>query len=106
MVIELSKLVKIFKALSNEQRLKIFQMIVQKNSDHCGHKNNTECCNGMEKTFSKVCDCLRLSKSTISHHIKELQNADLITCEKKGQMNICFINKEILDKIKHFFNKI
>ena len=106
MVIELSKLSQIFKALSNEQRLRIFQMIAHKDSEHCGNKRGADCCQGMEKAFSKACACLGVSKSTISHHIKELNNASLINCEKKGQINICSVNKELLENIKLFFNKL
>lgn len=105
---ELSNYSKVFKALSNEQRLKIFLMIYQ---NCCGIEGKeiklTEetCCavqGGIEKAFSKICDCMNLSRSTISHHFKELQNAGLITCERKGQTFHCQINEETLNMIKDF----
>jgi ArsR family transcriptional regulator len=109
---ELSNYAKIFKALSSEQRLKIFMMI----HDNCcapeGTKMGSELrfvddsyCSikgGIEKAFTKICDCMKLSRSTISHHFKELQNAGLITCEREGQTYRCSINEETVNAIKDF----
>lgn len=108
---ELSNFVKIFKALSNEQRLKIFMMIHKSCSSTEG-KGSSEfriedkgCCpvaGAIEKAFTKVCECMNLSKSTVSHHFKELQNAGLITCERNGQMFRCKVNKDVINSIKDF----
>lgn len=85
---------KIFKALSNEQRLKIFLMIQE-------NEKEPDCCDGIQKIFSKACGCMNLSKSTISHHLKELQNAGVITCNRQGQILCSSINhdsvKEVID---------
>ena len=48
------------------------------------------------------CDCMKLSRSTISHHFKELQNAGLITCEREGQSFRCRINEEEVAAIRNF----
>lgn len=103
---ELSKLAKIFKALSNEQRLKIYQMVYHRSRCHNEESEYGEkkCCGGgMSKTFTKACECFNISKSTISHHMKELQNAGLISCSKDGQSNICKINPEVVEMIREFF---
>ncbi len=103
---ELSNYAKIFKALSNEQRLKIFMMIYEQSAG--GSTEGTifpsrpNACCPMEKAFTKVCDCLDLSRSTISHHFKELQNAKLITCEWDGQMYRCRANEETITFLKAF----
>lgn len=108
---ELSNYVKIFKALSNEQRLKIFIMIYK---DCCskGGKGSAEfpvedkaCCpvaGVIEKAFTKVCEHMKLSRSTVSHHFKELQNAGLITCERDGQMYRCKVNEEVVNTVRDF----
>lgn len=108
---ELSNYVKIFKALSNEQRLKIFFMI-QKGCCSAEDKGssklrieNKSCCpvaGVIEKAFTKVCEHMNLSRSTVSHHFKELQNAGLITCERDGQMYRCKVNEEVVNSIKDF----
>ena len=108
---ELSNYVKIFKALSNEQRLKIFKMIREGCCSPDGKVNsgfrieNKACCpvaGVIEKAFTKVCEHMNLSRSTVSHHFKELQNAGLITCERDGQMFRCKVNEEVVNSIKEF----
>ena len=113
MFMKLSNYAKIFKALSNEQRLKIFMMIYKNCCAPKGSKVGAEfrfkdespsCCvkGGLEKAFTKICDCMDLSRSTISHHFKELQNAGLITCKREGQTYICMVNEDVVEEIKDF----
>ena len=109
---ELSNYSKIFKALSNEQRLKIFMMIYKNCCAPEGAIISSEfrikdssCCSikgGLDRAFTKICDCMNLSRSTISHHFKELQNAGLITCEREGQTYRCWVNEDAVDSIKEF----
>jgi ArsR family transcriptional regulator len=109
---KLSNYSKIFKALSNEQRLKIFMMIYENCCAPKGTKRGAEfrlekesCCSGnggIEKAFTKICDCMSLSRSTVSHHFKELQNAGLIICEREGQTFRCTVNEETIKSIKEF----
>ena len=91
------KMSTIFKALSNEQRLNLFRMIYywQKTMPE------SECC-GVQKAFTRACECMNISRSTISHHLKELQNAGLITCNKEGQALVCTINLELIEELKTF----
>ena len=96
-------LAKIFKALANEQRLKIFEMIY-----HGSGKLNLKvprglkCCSWVEKAFTSACDCLDISRSPVSHHFKELQNAGLITCMRKGQTMYCTVNEETVSTLRDF----
>lgn len=111
-IVKLSNYTKIFKALSNEQRLKIFMMLYKNCCVPEGSRVMAEFsikgepCRGaegsLEKAFTKICDCMNLSRSTISHHFKELQNAGLITCEREGQLYRCRVNKHVIDSIKSF----
>ncbi len=99
---KLSEQAKIFKALGNEQRLRIFMMIYEGccTPDQAGRKGSCSPSEGaVEKAFSKVCNCLDLSRSTISHHYKELQNAGLITCERQGQSFCCRVNEKAVQTI-------
>ena len=99
---ELSDLAKIFKALSNEQRLRLFYLLYEWQKEAFSKKGETNCCFGVEKAFTKACSCVKLSRSTISHHIKELQNAGLIECTRNGQMLYCKVNEEVIKSIKNF----
>lgn len=85
------RLVQIFKALSSEQRLRLFLMI----RDNCCGREEF-----FDKAFTNACECLDISRSTVSHHLKELQNAGLITCERTGQSFRCRVNHEALKAVK------
>lgn len=94
-----SNLSKIFKALASEQRLKIFEAIY--NEEQKIFKEDASCCH-VKKAFTLICEHFNISKSTISHHIKELQNAGLIECTRDGQHYICTVNKQLLEEIRNF----
>jgi ArsR family transcriptional regulator len=98
---ETIELAKIFKALSNEQRLNLFKMLYEWNGVN---NSGDEICydGGVEKCFTKACCTMELSRSTISHHMKELQNAGLITFTRKGQCFVCKINQEALQAVRDF----
>ncbi len=67
-----------FKALSNETRLAVFESIRL----GCGQATAAK---GEHPTVCAVASNFASSLSTISHHIKELRNAGLIHCERRGQ---------------------
>lgn len=85
------KIAKIFKALSNENRLELYLKIAQ------AHESGFEA--GGKYWVSDISACLSIGAPTISHHIKELVNAELITTEKKGKFLICRVNKELIIQV-------
>lgn len=96
MVVKLSNLPGYFKALSNEQRLKVYLMLLE------AERDEDECCQGVLKAFSRACEMLTISRSTVSHHLKELESAGLIACERQGQSYCCTINRAALLELKGF----
>lgn len=84
-------LAKIFKALSNDNRLEIYLQIAK----------------STEKSFDAKCECfisdvidkLNIGAPTISHHLKELTNAKLIFTERKGKFLVARVNEELLNEI-------
>jgi ArsR family transcriptional regulator len=102
MIMELSKLSRVFKALSNEQRLSLFRKIHEWESNNEMPVDSDRCCSGIERAFTKACGCMEISRSTVSHHLKELQNAGLITCTRSGQCMSAKINEETVEAIKNF----
>ncbi len=96
----------IFKALSNPNRLKIFRNLTQRScctpaTEYSSIKPSPE---------SKGCACvgdlgenLEIAASTISHHLKELRRAGLITVERRGQKIECRINQETIKALNAFF---
>lgn len=90
-----SNLERYFKALSCEQRLHVFEMIRD------AQAKDGECA-GLMRTFSCACGELDVSRSTVSHHIKELENAGLIECTKHGQSVCCRVNEKAVASMKEF----
>ena len=91
------QLAKIMKALSNENRLNLYMEIAKKEVSEI----ETQKCN-----ISDIVKIFGLSPPTISHHIKELANADLITTEKRGKYLVAWINKKKLAEVKKILSSI
>lgn len=96
MVMKQSNLERYFKALSCEQRLRLFEII------RGGQAENEGACTGLMKAFSCACEELEVSRSTVSHHLKELERAGLIDCTKHGQSVCCRVNEKALQAIRGF----
>lgn len=91
------QLAKIMKALSNENRLKLYlEISKQEESDF----DAPEC------NLTEIVKIFGLSPPTISHHLKELANADLIVTEKRGKYLVARINKETLGAVKQILAEI
>ena len=85
------KMAKIFKALSNPNRLELYLKIAE------AHQTSFQ--SGSDCFVTDIISCLNIGAPTISHHIKELANAELITTEKRGKYLICKINEELVDEV-------
>lgn len=82
---------KIFKALSNSNRLELYLKIAK------AHEASFE--TGCECFVTDIIDTLNIGAPTISHHIKELANADLIYTEKRGKFLICKVNEKLVAEV-------
>jgi DNA-binding transcriptional ArsR family regulator len=90
-----------FKALSNPKRLKLFLMVSDWAEECDGKSAKGGCCSeGVEKAFTRVCEKLNLSRSTISHHFNVLENAGLISCKRDQRQYICTVNEKALREIR------
>lgn len=94
---DVDHLAKIMKALSNENRLRLFLEIAKH-----GESDFEE----QECIISDIVQLFGLSPPTISHHLKELANAALITTEKRGKYLVAKINREALGQVKQMFREI
>ena len=75
---DMERLSAAFKALSNETRLAVFENIRLCRAQAMRSKDN-------QPSVCNVASNIKISLSTISHHIKELRHAGLVQCERKGQ---------------------
>jgi DNA-binding transcriptional ArsR family regulator len=85
------RLAKIMKALSNENRLVLYLEIAKRGESDF---EASEC------AISDIVRVFGLSAPTISHHLKELTNAELITTEKRGKYLVARINKKTLAAVQ------
>lgn len=95
---ELSNAAKIFKALSCDQRVHLLQLLRD-------WQGIDECCDGVMKAFTRASEELKISRSTLSHHFKELENAGLISCTRNGQAYECVVNESVINEIMNFLEK-
>ena len=85
------KYAKIFKALSNQNRLELYLQIVKKSE--ASFATDHEC------LISEIIDSFKIGAPTISHHLKELANAELIFTEKKGKFLVCRVNEALVQEV-------
>lgn len=92
-----AELARLFKALSDQNRLKILQLLRECCPSGCQLTETDE-----RNTVSRLAEQFDLSLSTVSHHLKELRVAGLIVCEKRGQSVYCAPNESVLRKLESF----
>jgi len=88
-----------FKALSNPNRLLIFQRLLA--CCEPGTVCSTDSVSGF--CVGELGEDLAVAPSTLSHHIKELQHAGLIKTQRKGKNVECFVDPNKVKMLKEFF---
>lgn len=90
----------VLKALSNDKRLQIIKWLKEPSkhfsSTHCSVEKEGVCVGLIEKKIG-------LSQSTVSQYLMQLQQAELISMERKGQWTFCKLNKKF---VKNFINQL
>ena len=95
----------LFKALSNENRLMVFEIIRQ------GHQDNVQCRNENKPDDipeNSVCVCeileqMDVSAPTLSHHLKELRLAGLVDVHNRGQWSYYNVREGVLENLAEYF---
>ena len=102
------ELVRIFKALANENRLKILEAI-KNNQAQCAccpedaglfdSEEGAICC------VDEIVGQFDMAQSTISQHLRELHNAGLLERHKKAQWVYYTINRERLEGLGEYLSR-
>ena len=92
MGMNIKKMARVMKALSNPNRLDLYLEILKK----CEASFAAEC---GECLVSDIMGSFKIGAPTISHHLKELADADLITTERKGKFLVARINENTIDEV-------
>lgn len=98
---EYRKTAKIFKALCDENRLKIMRFVYEK---QCKCEDNQPSCQN-DACIKDLSEVLNITAPTISHHIKELVNAGLVITQKEGRWIYCKINRNTIDYVHSFLGE-
>jgi ArsR family transcriptional regulator len=84
---ELKKVEKISKALADPNRLQILKSLHKKQS--CMY-------------CSDINEIIDLAQPSVSHHLKQLTDAELIIAEKEGRNMKYSMNNKMIDQYVHF----
>ncbi|HAZ14582.1 MAG: hypothetical protein A2X86_00890 [Bdellovibrionales bacterium GWA2_49_15] len=103
MKVNIAQIVKVFKALANPHRLDLFLKIKEAHELNLADDEKQDGCIGKECFLNKIMGNLGVGPSTLSHHLKELVNANLIETEKRGKFLICRPNLETIEQLKMIF---
>ena len=85
------RMARILKALASEHRLALYLEIARE--EEKGFEDHG--C-----VISDIAGYFKLSAPTISHHLKELTSAGLITTERQGKFLVARVNRETLAEVE------
>jgi ArsR family transcriptional regulator, arsenate/arsenite/antimonite-responsive transcriptional repressor len=95
-MMDTKKMAKVFKALSNPNRLDLYLKIVE--NQETSYETGEGC------LICDIAQSFNIGSPTISHHLKELSNAELISTERKGKFLVAKVNKEMVDEVSDLLN--
>jgi DNA-binding transcriptional ArsR family regulator len=84
---------KIMKALSNQNRLELYLEIAK--NHEAGFMTGSGC------FIADIACSLNIGAPTVSHHLKELTNAGLITTQRQGKFLIARVVEETIAEVRN-----
>lgn len=88
---DLDKLARMYKALGNPNRLKLFMNLLDESKLDLARGRVHDCF--LAKLLGGLGD---IGAPTVSHHVKELADAGLIKTQREGKQLICSVDPEAL----------
>jgi len=86
-----------FKALGHPNRFRLFVEILR-----AGESSFEE---GHHCFLHSIMDRLDIGAPTVSHHLKELVNAELVATEREGKFVTCRVNPKAMQALAGFFDR-
>ena len=96
-------LAKAFRSLANPNRLKIYQAFAR-SWDEGRQTSVDEVPAGC--LLAEAIKRLNIGAPTVSHHIRELVDAGLITTHRQGRQLFCAIEPEMREQLRRFFTGV
>jgi ArsR family transcriptional regulator len=90
-----------FQALGNPHRLAIFEYLAR---NCCIGSTTTD--DRIAATVGTLASMLTIAPSTVSHHLKELRMAGLISMDRKGQERECWVEPETVEALSAYFQDL
>ena len=95
---ELNRMSKVFRALSNKNRLQIFLNLLDESRLDLAKGRTHDC------FLANIISGLRIGAPSVSHHLRELESAGLIETSKEGKQLVCSIRPEVMKELAVFFS--
>ncbi|MCL4754081.1 MAG: winged helix-turn-helix domain-containing protein [Myxococcales bacterium] len=93
----MKKLSRAFKALANENRLQLFLNLLEESRLDLAKGRVHDC------FLATVLKNLNIGAPTVSHHVKELEDAGLIQTAREGKQLVCTIQPEAMQALRAVF---
>lgn len=94
---DVKKLSRAFKALANENRLQLFLNLLEESRLDLAKGRVHDC------FLATVLKNLNIGAPTVSHHVKELEDAGLIQTAREGKQLVCTIQPEAMRALRAVF---
>ena len=91
---DLDTLARMFRALSNPNRLRLFMNLLDESKLDLAKGRVHDC------FLAKILAGLDLGAPTVSHHVKELTDAGLITTQREGKQLTCSVDPDGLATLR------
>jgi len=95
--LEVKQLSRAFKALSNPNRLQIYLEVLS-------HRQSGIAAPEAGCGIADLIGKLSVGAPTVSHHVKELVDAGLVSVEKNGKYVTCHLNENMQKHLSAFFS--
>ena len=93
----MKRLSRVFKALSNPNRLQLFVNLLDESRLDLAKGRVHDC------FLAQLLGNLKVGAPTVSHHVKELADAGLIDTQREGKQLICSVKPEAMQELRALF---
>lgn len=95
--LDVKRLSRAFKALANPNRLQLFLNLLEESRLDLAKGRQHDC------FLTPLLRGLKIGAPTVSHHVKELEDAGLIETSREGKQLVCTIRPEAMAALRALF---